>query len=158
MQNPEVGNKGKTLAYSALLIASLAQVSACDISDEGASCTEDSQCDYKCSRIHECLAEGHEIEIRAQWTINGVAPTPTTPEACGRVANFEFHLESDSVRDESVTYYPVPCELGQVFYDRMPDRLRNLRLTAVDADGNSLGSLFRRIDFTSSDFTIDFAL
>lgn len=151
-------SSGPTLLPLLLLGALASQPGCGQLSDSGAECQSDRDCAELCSRIGECLSAEHAIELRIRWSVNGVVPSPAQPAACGVIADFEVRLDSASRRDEPIAYFPTPCELGQVFYDRMPDRLSELRLTAHDAQGNALDSKSRAIEDRTSEFLIDFAL
>ena len=143
--------------YKTLLVGALA-LASCDVSDEGLFCQRDFECEFQCSRVQECLGTDGGRDIRVHWTINGVAPSPADPSGCGSIVNFEVHMESDNRRDDAVSYFPVPCQLGQVFYDLMPDRLTNLRLIGKDANGTAIVIEERRIESTSTTHNIDFSL
>jgi hypothetical protein len=120
------------------------------------SCARDEDCEELCSRIGECLRAADAISIRARWTVGGLAPSPTAPGPCGSIDAFEVSLESSGERDLPVIYYPVPCDLGQVFYDIMPNRLERMRMSAVHADGSVLQVILLDIVETASDFQVDF--
>ncbi len=120
------------------------------------SCSRDEDCPELCSRIGECLKAEDAISIRANWTIGGLAPSPNAPAPCGGIDAFEVSLESSGERDLLVAYYPVPCDLGQVLYDKMPDRLERMRMSAVHADGTILQEILLDITETSSVFQVDF--
>jgi hypothetical protein len=126
------------------------------ISDTGSYCELDSDCSEVCNRLNECQAASDLISIRIHWTVGGTAPSPGNDEACGRIADFEVRMESDSLRDEPIAYYPVPCSLGQVYYDRMPDRLVSVQLSAVDDAQNILQDEIRILDRVDNELTIDF--
>jgi hypothetical protein len=115
----------------ALLTPFAALLAACGPLDAGGSaqyCSTDQQCDYQCSRLGECLDEGEAITVRVNWTIEGQAAGETS---CADIQELRLTFEPDSIRDEEVTYAPVPCELGTIYYDRMPDRFSAVRLTAL---------------------------
>lgn len=147
-----------TLSF--LLIAgiaglSLASMSACEVNDEGLYCSDDRQCEFLCSHAQECLGSSGGREIRISWTVNGLPPSPADDSACGAIENFEVRLETDGRRD-ALAYFPVPCNLGQVYYDRMPDRFRNLRILGKDLTGETIVIEDRTIESASATFTIDF--
>lgn len=123
-----------------------------------APCVEDDECPEICSRIGECLLEANAITIRASWTVGGQSPSPTAPAACGQIDALEVSLESDGARDMPVIYYPVPCDLGQVYYDRMPNRLKRMRMSAADANGAILDVVILNIEEPASDFQVNFDL
>lgn len=125
-------------------------------SDEGAACVRDEDCDGVCSRINECLSADAAIEVRLSWTVAGQTPSPANAAVCGVIDALELRFESDSLRDEPLVYYPVPCNLGRVYYDKMPDSLSELRITAFDESNAVLGVEIRNIESRSSEFQVDF--
>lgn len=141
---------------ASLLIAGCIGLSP-DASDEGASCRQASDCEDICSPVGECVFADSALDIRVSWTINGVAPTPTAPSPCGRIADFELRFESASTRDAVIAYFPVPCENGTVFYPDMPSRLVQIRLIGIDEFGATVAQETREIVDTQSALTIDFA-
>ena len=50
----------------------------------------------------------------------------------------------------------MPCDLGQVFYDVMPNRLERLRMSAASADGSILQVVLLDIVEIANDFQVDF--
>jgi len=132
----------------------LAFVGACNLSDEGEFCDSDFQCEYQCSRVGECLGASGGREVRLNWTISGVAPTPSNPGPCGPIAAFELRFESKSGRDSAV-YFPVPCSLGQAYYDKMPERFVTLELWGKDEFGTTIVIESGAIDSASNLLTID---
>ena len=146
-----------TIAHSALLL-SLGLTGSCGHSDEGLACISDDDCDDRCSRVGECLTASSSIEIRLSWTVNQQSPSPSRADVCGPIRDLELSFESDSASDETIVYFPVPCELGRVFYDRMPDRLSQVRVTAYGEAETPLTVEFRNIESRSSDFRFDFSL
>jgi hypothetical protein len=148
-----------TRALEFLPSALLLGLAACFAGPEdssGAACVRDEDCPELCSRVNECLSAADAIEIRVSWTVGGQAPSPTTPGSCGAIDAFEVSLESDGERDEPINYFPVPCNLGQVYYDRMPNRLARVRMSAVHTDGSILEVVFLDIEGPSSSFQVNF--
>jgi hypothetical protein len=96
------------------------------------------------------------IEIRASWTIGGQSPTPSAPGPCGAIDALEIALETGDARDEPIVFYPVPCDLGQVYYDRMSNRLTRMRLSSVASDGSIFEVAFINIDGASTVAQVDF--
>ena len=95
------------------------------------------------------------FEIRASWTIGGLAPTPSAPGPCGAIDAFEVSLESDGTRDMPLVYFPVPCDLGQVYYDRMSNRLQTMRVSGIAADGTILEVVFGNIGGANADLQLN---
>lgn len=151
-------NRGLSSVAAGPLLAGLIFLAGCFAGPEQSerSCVRDEDCPELCSRIGECLRAADAISIRATWTVGGLAPSPTAPGPCGAIDAFEVSLESSGERDSPVIYYPVPCDLGQVFYDIMPNRLERLRMSAVRADGSILQVVLLDIVETASDFQVDF--
>jgi hypothetical protein len=139
-------------------LASLALLlSACpNSSDEGAACVRDEDCAELCSRVNECLSADSAIEVRLSWTVSGLTPSPSNAGVCGVIEALEVRFESDSLRDEPIIYYPVPCELGRVYYDKMPDSIGVLQVTAIGGDDAVIDVAIRNIESRSSDFVVDF--
>lgn len=121
-----------------------------------AACSRNEHCAEICSRDGKCIAASEAIEIRASWTIGGQAPSPTEPGPCGDIDAFEVSLESNGARDSPLVYYPVPCDLGQVYYDRMSNELQTLRMSSVATDGSILEVLFADIEGPTTDVQLNF--
>ena len=152
------GTAQRIWAVAAVPALLLLGASACFNTEDGPqqSCSQNEQCPEVCSRGGECIAASDAIEIRASWTIGGQAPSPAAPGPCGNIDAFEVSLESDGARDIPLVYYPVPCDLGQVYYDRMSSKVQTLRMSAAAADGSILEVLFADIEGPSANVQLNF--
>ncbi len=106
--------------------------------DEGASCQSPADCQDLCSPIGECVLRSSANDIRIRWTVAGVEPSVNAPAPCQGIDALEVRFEPDSLRDESVAFFPVPCENGSVFYPAMPPRFVQVVLTSVDSSGQAI--------------------
>jgi hypothetical protein len=84
-----------------------------------------------CARTGECVAESNIVDIRIDWTVNGQTVTPTSDAACRDIDKLSVTFV-DLRTDPDVSYYPVPCNLGRITYDKMPGRFDRVELTAWD--------------------------
>ena len=121
------------------LAAALA--AACGVVDagDGGPCSRDQDCPAgnACARTGTCVAPSALMSVRLDWTIGGVTPSATTPAPCYGIDHMAVTF-AGAGGDEELTYAPVPCFLGGVFYDKMPRSLDEVRLDAVDAGGGVL--------------------
>jgi len=80
--------------------------------------------------------------VELHWTIAGAPVAPGADAACtaARITDLSVDFR-DSDRsggvssDEELGFRPVPCDLGRITYDRLPEWYDLLVLTAYDADG-----------------------
>lgn len=98
----------------------------------GAYCQTDADC-YQglCTRTSECVPQGSVIEVRIFWTLYGVSPTA---ELCEPTPEFRVTFE-DLETGDNTTYQPVPCTLGQMYFDRMPGRFDQVKVSVHDVNG-----------------------
>lgn len=120
-----------------VLLAVLA--SACFTAGDAGECNVDQHCGdgFSCTRTAECVSTDTLSSTRLSWTINGVAPSPDDASACTGIADLEVVFD-DSLNGISTTYEPVPCPIGQVYYDKMPPRFDRVILVAKDNAGRRL--------------------
>lgn len=79
----------------------------------------------------ECVPQGSLISLRLSWTLYG---SPTSTEMCDALGIDEMRLTfEDSSGFERQGYAPIPCDLGQVFYNRMPGRYVFAELAAMSS-------------------------
>ncbi len=136
------------IARAALAVATLAVWSGCLIAAE--PCSDDGDCDRGvCARTGECTTS--PIAVRLRWT---VAESPPTADNCRTVESLAVAFDDRQLQD-SLRYFPVPCYLGQIFFDRIPGRFDIVTVEVVDND-----AVRRRMRFpvTSSEFEITFDL
>ncbi len=126
----------------AILTALLA--SACFTVTDGGQCSVDDHCGsgFSCTRTAECVATSQLSSTRLTWTVDGVTPSPSDVTPCAGIAELEIIFD-DSFNGLATHYAPVPCNLGQVFYDKMPPRFDLVILVAKDNAG-------RRVDRKSA--------
>ncbi len=99
---------------------------------ESSECVSDGDCGFGiCTRVGECVDESNVVEARITWTVNGSAVSPSNDAACVGVDMLSVHF-IDFRAEPDIVYAPVPCNLGQIIYDRMPGRLDQVQLTAWD--------------------------
>ncbi|HTE52201.1 MAG TPA: hypothetical protein VK698_15210 [Kofleriaceae bacterium] len=124
------------MVLAALLVASLP---GCLLGG-GDECTGDGDCGSgdECTRTGECVPAGSALRVVVRWTVNGAAPTPSTPEPCAPLDELEVVFHAG--RDEPQSYRPVPCALGQAVYDKMPPRFDAVEVVAYDRAGSAIDS------------------
>src|SRR5690606_2640209 len=84
-----------------------------------------------CSRNGDCAEPGTLRSARITWTLYG---RPPDDALCAGVAELAvtFH-DLDALGD--VTYQPVRCTLGLIYFDRMSPRLDAVTVAAFLHDG-----------------------
>jgi hypothetical protein len=98
-------------------------------------CATDGDCGGgECTRTGACVASGTALRVVVRWTVGGVAPTPSQPDACTPLGELEVDFHDPGGDPEE--YRPVPCALGQVVYDKMPPRFESVEVLAYDASGD----------------------
>lgn len=122
-----------------LLVLVLASPLGC-LAGRGDECSSDVDCsdDGECTRTNECVPDGSALRVVVRWTVDGDAPTPARPEPCAPVGELEVRFHDP--RAEGENYRPVPCELGQTVYDKMPPRFDSVEVVAYDPAGDTLDS------------------
>jgi hypothetical protein len=110
----------------------------------GGDCEADSDCGGEvCANDRQCLPPDRVIRVQVQWTIGGlpVSPADGNDGPCAIAGITELSVDfrdSDGdgpATDEGLGFRPVPCDLGRITYDRMPEWYDLLVLTAYGADG-----------------------
>jgi hypothetical protein len=106
----------------------------------GDECTADADCsrDGECTRTGECVPDGGAVRIEVRWTVNGVAPSPSSPEPCAAIGELEILFLDPGGEEEN--FRPVPCDLGQSVFDKMPPRFESVEVIAYDEDEGVLDS------------------
>jgi hypothetical protein len=107
------------------------------LADEGESCVSDVDCesDGECTRTGECVPDGRALFIIVRWTVDGGT---SEPESCDEFGELEIRFHDPD--GEPLAYRPVPCELGQAVYDKMPPRFQSVELVAYDPGGDEVDS------------------
>ena len=120
-------------------LCAIAMLSGC-LSGTGEDCISDADCsaDGECTRTGECVPDGGAVRIEVRWTVNGAAPSPSSPEACAGIGELEILFQDPGGEVEN--YRPVPCDLGQSVYDKMPPRFEAVEVVAYDEDDAVLDS------------------
>jgi hypothetical protein len=105
------------------------------LAGEGEQCSTDADCadDGECTRTGECVPDGAAVRVSVQWTVGGQTPTPAAPEPCEPLGDLEIVFHDPG--EEATSYRPVPCELGQAVYDKMPPRFESVEVVAYDPAG-----------------------
>ena len=123
----------------ALLVASCLAASGCFLGGRD-ECVADDDCagGEECTRTGECVREGTALRVVLRWTVAGEAPTPAAPAACAGIEELEVVFRGGPGEPER--YRPVPCELGQAVYDKMPPRYDWIEVNAYGSEGERLDS------------------
>ena len=140
----------------ALLVASWIAAPGCP-SGGGEPCMVDGDCarGEECTRPGDCVAEGTALRVIVRWTVLGEAPTPAAPGPCDDIAELAVVFEGGF---EPERYRPVPCELGQAVYDKMPPHFKWVHVIAYDDAGDLLDRRSQLLEPTGeSDVTVDLA-
>ena len=116
------------------------------LAGEGEPCATDVDCsdDGECTRTGECVADGAALRVVVRWTVGGQAPTPAAPQPCAPFGELEivFHDPGQS----TTNFRPVPCELGQSVYDKMPPRFESVEVVAYDPSGDVIDAVEESLD------------
>jgi len=101
-------------------------------------CTDDRDCPtgYECVRTGDCVSADAIRSVRAMWTIDDA---PAGPDTCAGIAELSLTF-AEARGDDSITYEPVPCPIGRIYYDKMPRRFTLLILRAHDDRGQVIDS------------------
>lgn len=111
------------------------------LAGEGEPCATDADCaaDGECTRTGECVADGAALRVVVRWTVDGQAPTPAAPQPCAPLGELEIVFHDPG--QETTSYRPVPCELGQSVYDKMPPRFESVEVVAYDDSGDMVDAV-----------------
>lgn len=141
----------------ALLVASWVAAPGCLLGARD-RCMTDGDCagGEECTRTAECVTEGTALRVVLRWTVAGEAPTPAAPAPCDGIEELEVVFRGAEAEPER--YRPVPCELGQAVYDKMPPRFDRIEVIAYDAAGGPLDSRVEALEPRGeSDVLVDLA-
>ena len=101
----------------------------------GALCEVDADCGggLSCARTGECAAG--LVSVAISWTVAG---QPASEAACADIASLAVTFVDAEAgatgQVAEVVYQPVSCPLGQIFFDRMPQRLDQVDVDARGTD------------------------
>ena len=113
----------------------LAQASGCAFPRD--ECSVDADCGQgQCTRNGECVTAGALLSARISWTLYGQPPNEASCAPVEQLAVTFIDVDTD----DNVTFSPVTCTLGQIFFDRMAARHDEIKLTAFAPDGDRLDS------------------
>lgn len=74
-----------------------------------------------CSRDNQCADPASLQSVRLEWTVCG---GPASVESCQAVGASGLRITfTDIDLGDDLAYEPVPCELGQIYFNRMGSRL-----------------------------------
>ena len=134
---PAQWNIGRHKALVALLLLA---PPGC-LAGEGEQCSTDADCadDGECTRTGECVPDGAAVRVSVQWTVGGQTPTPAAPQPCEPFGDLEIVFHDPG--EETTSYRPVPCELGQAVYDKMPPRFESVEVVAYDPAGDMVDAV-----------------
>lgn len=125
-------------ALAACLLAGGALAGCVLLAPAGAPCEVDADCGdgLACARNGECAAGLRSVYIG--WTVAG---QPAGEAACADIASLavtfaDAEAEAGGLAAE-IVYQPVPCALGQIRFDRMPDRLDRVDIDTRGSDGRT---------------------
>lgn len=92
----------------------------------GGECEFDRDCASSevCARDGMCAAPSSVRAVVTTWTIGGMQPTEA---ACASHATLFIRFIGSDFQD-SFSYAPVPCALGQFTVDKLPDRYIEVEL------------------------------
>ena len=140
-------------SISSLLLSLAILASGCVVPRE--ECSQDSDCGQgQCARAGECVPAGALQSARIFWTVDSQPPSDTSCAPVGELA-VGFH---DRIVDDKVVFRPVPCTLGQIFFDRMAARYTDVELTALDPDGGVITQVSGTLAGPASELTFDLDL
>lgn len=124
----------------ALLLLLLLAPPGC-LAGEGEQCSTDADCasDGECTRTGECVPDGAAVRVSVQWTVGGQTPSPAAPQPCEPLGDLEIVFHDPG--EETTSYRPVPCELGQAVYDKMPPRFESVEVVAYDSAGDMVDAV-----------------
>ena len=113
-------------------------------------CLVDADCDgMACARTNECVPADELKSVRISWTLYG---QPASDELCSMLAIDRMRATfEDNTNFDDLSYEPVPCAAGQIFYNRMPDRFDTFALKAVGVTGTVRDT--RRVTLRDRDTT-----
>lgn len=115
-------------------------------------CATNSDCgDGECTRTHECVSAGALQSARIFWTLYGAAPDEA---ACESVEEMTVSF-IDRDTEDNVVFRPVPCTLGQIFFDRMAARFDEVRLSARGRNGRTLDDGRAGLSGSESEISFD---
>ena len=139
-----------------MLVASWIAAPGCTLGGRD-PCVADGDCagGEECTRTGECVSEGTALRVVLRWTVAGEAPTPSAPAPCDGIGELEVVFRGEF---EVERYRPVPCELGQAVYDKMPPGYDWIEVIAYDSADERLDARSAQLEPSGeSDILIDLA-
>ncbi|WP_428268274.1 hypothetical protein [Haliangium sp.] len=116
----------------------------------GRACEDDGDCGGEtCARNGECAAE--VMSVLLSWTVSGRV---ADEESCARYDHLSLTFEDADI-DQKLTYEPIPCPLGRIYYDRMPARFDMAVLSAEGSGGQVLNQRRIRLRGPAVDERVD---
>lgn len=123
----------------ACLVGGVLVTAGCPAGGANNHCVIDTDCgDQVCAITGECVGTGTVRTVRIRWQVANQSPTPQAPELCGAISDLEVSFRDRDGLEDGVSYWPVPCELGTVFYNHVPSWLDRLRIVAFDSADSAL--------------------
>jgi len=109
-------------------LAVLLLCAGCPSKDTSGECTVDSDCgDDVCARDGTCQSPSDVRQVKAVWTIRGMAADATT---CTKP---DLYIQFDGPSfGEVIGFEPVPCIQGQFNVDKLPTRYIQVELGPAD--------------------------
>ncbi len=99
---------------------------------ESFGCHQDSDCGNEvCARDGECLPASAVRTIHVNWTLDGVAASPTS---CDYSPDLDITFY-DNREGDTFGFAPVPCAEGKFTVDKLPINYSTVNLE-VENDGN----------------------
>jgi hypothetical protein len=116
------------MSSSRLIAAAAAAALAAGCPPTTDRCVQDVDCGGAvCANTGECVAAHTVHRVQVRWTVGGAAADAFR---CAPIAELSLTVHEEDTGDES-TYAPVPCEVGQFTFAKLPRRFDRLRLRAL---------------------------
>jgi hypothetical protein len=98
-------------------LVSAVLLGGCPMTQGGGECTTDGQCSGSelCARDGTCKSPSTMRDVKATWTIRGMAATATSCAGHG-----DLYIQFEGGPGESLGYSPVPCAIGQFTITKLP--------------------------------------
>ncbi|ACY16209.1 hypothetical protein [Haliangium ochraceum] len=126
--------RSRGIGSASLLALALGALGAC-LGTGGGRCIDDADCSSgACARTGECSPQLSSVRIR--WTVAG---QPADDESCAAHPWLYLSFADPRLGDE-LRYQPIRCSLGQIYYDRLPERMD---LVTLGKDGGRFGDTYQ---------------
>jgi len=93
------------------------------------NCRLDSECPGECANTGDCVPAGSTRFVRIHWTVHGATPDETS---CSPIAELEVAFSGDG---DGSSYRPVPCEVGQITFTKLPAWFDTVEVSAWSEAG-----------------------